>query len=175
MQVDEIIDQNIQINSNKQMRHEYLYQWTLKFKDPRQEIKYCELREDMFRSNVICVYIIWLFILSCQLIIEHHCNALIINLSVSTAVLTIGVVVVMADEFQCCNRYVRSASAALVNRRNMRTWFICLVVTIMAVSSAAALFSCPMETSIKRDLEFVPFAMPSMKPDEVSPMPQDDV
>lgn len=134
------------------MRHEYLYQWTLKFKDSRQEIKYCELREDMFRSNVICVYIIWLFILACQLTIEAHCATMLINLSVSTTLLTLGVAVVMAEEFNCCNKYIRAVSILLVNRRNYRTVFICLVVTIMSVSSAAALFSCPEKETLIRIL-----------------------
>lgn len=139
------------------MRHEYLYQWTLKFKDPRQETKYCDLREDMFRSNVICVYIIWLFILACQLTIEPHCQSMIINLSLSTAILTLGVAIVMAEEFNCCIHYLKAASAFLVNQRNYRTFFICLVVTIMSVSSAVALFSCPEQKDIVRDYRMLPF------------------
>lgn len=139
------------------MRHEYLYQWTLKFKDPRQETKYSDLREDMFRSNVMCVYIIWLFILACQLIIEPHCTLMLTNLLVATAVLTLGVAMVMAEEFNCCNEKIKAASAALVNRRHLRTLFICLVVTIMSLSSAVALFSCPEVTSIEHDLEILPY------------------
>lgn len=48
-QIDEFIEQNIQINSNKKIRREYLSPWTLKFKDTEQELKFCQLREDMFR------------------------------------------------------------------------------------------------------------------------------
>jgi len=48
-QIDEFIEQNIQINSNKEIRREYLNPWTLKFKDKSQEQKFCQLREDMFR------------------------------------------------------------------------------------------------------------------------------
>lgn len=48
-QIDEFIEQNIQINSNKEIRREYLSPWTLKFKDREQEMKFCQLREDMFR------------------------------------------------------------------------------------------------------------------------------
>lgn len=48
-QIDEFIEQNIQINSNKEIRREYLNAWTLKFIDKNQEQKFCQLREDMFR------------------------------------------------------------------------------------------------------------------------------
>lgn len=46
-EVDELIDQSIQINSNKQMREEYLNSWTLRFKEKSQESNFCQLREDM--------------------------------------------------------------------------------------------------------------------------------
>lgn len=98
-QVDEFIDQNIQINSNKQMRHEYLYPWTLKFKDVTQESKYCQLREDMFRSNMLCVFVVWVFIVMCQTIIVPRCMVLVICLAVSTFLLTAGCILVMAEEF----------------------------------------------------------------------------
>lgn len=98
--MDEFIDQNIQINSNKQMRHEYLYPWTLKFKDGSQESKYCQVREDMFRSNMLCVYVVWIFIVCCQIIIVPKCTELVICLAVSTVLLTAGCILVMAEEFK---------------------------------------------------------------------------
>lgn len=98
-EVDELIDQNIQINSNKQMRNEYLYSWTLKFKDGNQEAKYCQLREDMFRSNMLCVYVVWLFIVFVQVAIVERCTVLVICLTIATILLTAGCILVMAEEF----------------------------------------------------------------------------
>lgn len=95
---DEFND-HIQINSNKAIRMEYLHSWTLKFKDSTQEIKYCQLREDMFRSNMLCVFIVWLFIVLCQAIIVPNCTILVICLGVSTILLTGGCLLVMAEEF----------------------------------------------------------------------------
>lgn len=95
---DEFND-HIQINSNKQMRIEYLQPWSLKFKDSTQETKYCQLREDMFRSNMLCVFIVWVFIVLCQAIIIPSCTVLIICLGVSTVLLTGGCLLVMAEEF----------------------------------------------------------------------------
>lgn len=95
---DEFND-HIQINSNKQMRIEYLQPWSLKFKDSTQETKYCQLREDMFRSNMLCVFIVWVFIVLCQAIIIPSCTILIICLCVSTILLTGGCLLVMAEEF----------------------------------------------------------------------------
>lgn len=81
------------------MRLEYLYQWTLKFKDITQELKYCQLREDMFRSNMLCVYVVWIFIVLCQAVIVPRCTTLVICLGVATFLLTAGCILVMAEEF----------------------------------------------------------------------------
>lgn len=147
-EVDEFIDQNIQINSNKQMREEYLYSWTLKFKDDHQEVKYCQLREDMFRSNMLCVYVVWIFIVLCQAIIVPRCTLLVICLAVSTLLLTAGCILVMAEEFAGLPVILRKSSAILVHHRNRRTMFICSVIVLKSIACSIGLFLCPMAQKI---------------------------
>lgn len=144
-EVDECIDQNIQINSNKQMRIEYLYQWTLKFKDAHQESKYCQLREDMFRSNMLCVFIVWIFIVLCQSIIVPRCTILVVCLAISTILLTGGCILVMAEEFSGLPIFLQKSSATLVHHRDHRTIFICAVIVLMSAASSIGLFLCQME------------------------------
>ncbi|XP_037049946.1 adenylyl cyclase 78C isoform X2 [Bradysia coprophila] len=146
-EVDEFIDQNIQINSNKKMRHEYLYPISLKFKDNSQESKYCQVREDMFRSNMLCVYVVWIFIVICQAIIMPKCTALVICLAVSTVLLTAGCILVMAEEFKGLPNVLQRSSASLVHHRNRRTMFICCVIVLMSAVSAIGLQLCPMAST----------------------------
>lgn len=144
-EVDEFIEQSIQINSNKQMRMEYLYPWTLKFKDSTQEIKYCQLREDMFRSNMLSVFIVWIFIVLCQVTIIPQCTVLTVCLAISTALLTCGCLLVMAEEFSTLPLFFQKSSAALVHKRDRRTLFICAVIFLMSAASSIGLFMCPMD------------------------------
>lgn len=127
------------------MRMEYLYPWTLKFKDSTQESKYSQLREDMFRSNMLCVFIVWVFIVLCQAVVVPRCTILIVCLVVSTIFLTAGCVFVMAEEFVKLPVFLRKCSAILVLNRNHRTFFICAVLFVMSVASSIGLFFCPME------------------------------
>ncbi|XP_044312659.1 adenylyl cyclase 78C isoform X1 [Drosophila rhopaloa] len=147
-EIDEFIEQNIQINSNKEIRREYLNPWTLKFKDKSQEQKFCQLREDMFRSNMLCVFVIWLFMVLCQVIIIPRCTRLIICLSVGTIVLTFCCVLVMAEEFPGLPRFLKTNSAKLVHQRQRRTLFICGVIVSMCMLSAIGLVLCPSSTYI---------------------------
>ncbi|BFF99153.1 adenylyl cyclase 78C [Drosophila madeirensis] len=147
-EIDEFIEQNIQINSNKEIRREYLNPWTLKFKDKCQEQKFCQLREDMFRSNMLCVFVIWIFMVLCQVIIIPRCTRLIICLSVGTVVLTFCCVLVMAEEFPGLPRCLKVNSAKLVHQRQRRTLFICGVIISMCLLSAIGLVLCPSSTYI---------------------------
>lgn len=126
------------------MRHEYLHSWTLKFKDVNQEAKYCQLREDMFRSNMLCVFIVWIFIVLCQAIILPRCTVLVICLAISTVLLTAGCILVMAEEFSGLPIILQKSSATLVHHRNRRTLFICSVIILMSAASSIGLFLCPM-------------------------------
>ncbi|XP_032573813.1 adenylyl cyclase 78C isoform X2 [Drosophila sechellia] len=147
-EIDEFIEQNIQINSNKEIRREYLDPWTLKFKDKSQEQKFCQLREDMFRSNMLCVFVIWIFMVLCQVIIIPRCTRLIICLSVGTVILTFCCVLVMAEEFPGLPRCLKTNSAKLVQQRQRRTLFICGVIVSMCMLSAIGLVLCPSSTYI---------------------------
>lgn len=129
------------------MRVEYLYPWTLKFKDTSQETKYCQLREDMFRSNMLSVFIVWIFIVLCQITIIPSCTILIICLAISTTLLSCGCTLVMAEEFSSLPVIFKKSSAALVHHRDRRTFFICAVIILMSFSSSIGLFMCPMDLS----------------------------
>lgn len=133
------------------MRMEYLYTYTLKFKDSTQELKYCQLREDMFRSNMLCVFLVWVFIVLCQSIIIPRCTVLVICLAVSTVILTVGCMLVMAEEFTGLPLFLQRSSATLVHHRDRRTMFICTVIFLMSAASSIGLWLCPME--IKQNVE----------------------
>ncbi|XP_070498799.1 adenylyl cyclase 78C-like isoform X2 [Chironomus tepperi] len=141
-EVDELIDQSIQINSNKQMRDEYLNSWTLRFKEPLQEVCFCQLREDMFRSNMLCMFIVWIFIVMCQFVIIPRCSYLTITLVVTTCIISAGCVLVMAEEYPGLPKFLRKSSATLVHDRNRRTIFVCGAVILMSVASSVGLISC---------------------------------
>ncbi|XP_049854245.1 adenylate cyclase type 8 isoform X4 [Schistocerca gregaria] len=161
-QVDEIIDHSIEIESNKRMRDANVNAWTLHFKDNSMEKKFCQLREDMFKSNMLCCFIIWIFVVICQAIILPSSVVLIMTLSVTTFLLTCALVLVMAEEFQQLPVVLQTMSSVLVHHRNRRTAFICGVVALMAVTASVSLVCCPTqetETEYLLGNESAPVAM----------------
>ncbi|XP_058056214.1 adenylyl cyclase 78C [Anopheles bellator] len=144
-EVDELIDQSIQINSNKAIRQQYLYTWTLKFKESSQEGTFCQLREDMFRSNMLCVFVVWIFIVLCQAVIIPHCLVLILTLSITTLLLTIGCILVMAEEFSGLPKFLQRSSSTLVHDRSRRTVFVCATIILMSIASSMGLMMCDLD------------------------------
>lgn len=164
--VDELIDQNIQINSNKQMREEYLNGWTLRFKEPLQEICFCQLREDMFRSNMLCMFIVWIFIVMCQFVIIPSSGILTATSVLTTVVLSAGCVLVMAEEYPGLPVYLRDISAELILDRNRRTLIVCTAVILMSVASSIGLVPYQLEEA--QNFTATPISNSSMICDKAS-------
>uniref|UniRef100_A0A8D8ZKP8 adenylate cyclase n=2 Tax=Cacopsylla melanoneura TaxID=428564 RepID=A0A8D8ZKP8_9HEMI len=141
--VDDILDQCIEIDNNEKLRKENINRWTLRFKQPDMEEKFCQLPEDMFKSNMVCCFFVWTFIFLCQCIILPRSGILIISLLVTTLLLSGAVVLVMAEEFHQLPTYLHNMSSILVNNRIKRTLFICSCVCLMCFSSTLSLILNP--------------------------------
>ncbi|XP_045472864.1 adenylyl cyclase 78C-like isoform X1 [Harmonia axyridis] len=138
--VDDILDHSIEIESNKRMRSANVNPWTLRFKDKNMEKKLCQMREDMFKSNMLCCLIIWIFIVACQLIIFKPKEYYIpIGFFFTSTILIATFVIVMAEEFEQFPEYLQHISKTFVHNRTCRTCLICGVIVLMAITSSITL------------------------------------
>ncbi|XP_070148669.1 adenylyl cyclase 78C isoform X1 [Polyergus mexicanus] len=133
----------IETASNKRMRLANINAWTLRYNDESMESKFDQLREDMFKSNMICCFVIWLFIAVCQAIILSDCVILLISLLVTTVILIASSILVMAEEFKGMPTYLQHTSSMLVHNKKHRTIFICGVISLMALTSIIGVLTCP--------------------------------
>ncbi|GJQ67397.1 hypothetical protein Trydic_g8273 [Trypoxylus dichotomus] len=146
-EVDEIIDHNIEIESNKRMRSANVNPWSLRFKDADAEYQFSQIREDMFKSNMLCCFVIWIFIVLTHIAIIPLSTVIIICLSVVTILLSATSVLVMAEEFQQLPTSLQNISKTLVHHRMSRTAFICGVIVLMSAGSLMSLILTPKEFS----------------------------
>lgn len=138
-QVDDMIDQNIEIETNKRMRSVNVNPWTLRFKEKIMEQQFSQLREDMFKSNMLCCFIIWLFIVACQCAITSMDAVVVAFLGITSLILTSTTILVMAEEFKFLPEFLKRISSTLVHDRTRRTGFICFVIILMAITSSISL------------------------------------
>ncbi|XP_029040483.1 adenylyl cyclase 78C-like isoform X1 [Osmia bicornis bicornis] len=134
--------------SNKRMRLANINAWTLRYNDESLELKFGQLREDMFKSNMICCFVVWIFIAICQAVILPDCVILLVSLLLTTLILITSSILVMAEEFKSLPAYLQHASSMLVHNKQHRTIFICSVISLMAFTSIVGVLACP--ASIRR-------------------------
>lgn len=103
--------------------------------------QFCQLREDMFKSNMACCFIIWLLVVCCQTIMLPRCMKLLVALAFTTVVLCAALTLVMAEEFMHLPSALQRMSSVLVQNRFRRTMFICAVVGLICFSSTLSLVS----------------------------------
>lgn len=95
----------------------------------------------MFKSNMACCFIIWLFVVCCQTIMLPRCMKLLVALAFTTVVLCAALTLVMAEEFMHLPSALQRMSSVLVQNRFRRTMFICAVVGLICFSSTLSLVS----------------------------------
>ncbi|XP_071455544.1 adenylate cyclase type 8 [Hetaerina americana] len=143
-EVDEIIDHYIEIDSNKRMRDANVNPWTLQFNEEEMEAKFCQLREDMFKSNMVCCFILWLIVVACQAIILPRSALLMSALCGASIGMGLSLILVMAEEFpKALPLRLQKASSRLAHDRSRRTLFICFVIALMSTASSVSLVMCP--------------------------------
>ncbi|CAB0016982.1 unnamed protein product [Nesidiocoris tenuis] len=112
-------------------------------------LKFCQLREDMFKSNMLICYVIWIFIIIIQVVILPS-PVVASYIFIATFILTGAVLLVMAEELPKFPANLQRVSSALVHSRFRRTMFILGFVTIMAIASTLILVLLPGHFHIDR-------------------------
>ncbi|XP_076228761.1 adenylyl cyclase 78C isoform X2 [Nomia melanderi] len=167
---DKLKAAGLETASNKRMRSANINAWTLRYNDESLESKFGQLREDMFKSNMICCFVVWIFIAICQAVILPDCTVLLLSLLLTTLILVASSILVMAEEFKSLPTYLQHASSMLVHNKRHRTLFICVVISLMALTSIVGVLACP--TSIRRYpealvLEQQQLIPPTLKPERL--------
>ncbi|KAG0709987.1 Adenylate cyclase type 8 [Chionoecetes opilio] len=139
-EVDNLMDNSIEIESNKRMKAEHMHPITLTFKDPDTEEMYHQVRADLLKSNVVCTLIIWVLIVICQSIVAQECfRFLLAPFIPATLLLVIGLLLVMAEEFPQLPLNLRRLSTRLARATFGRKAFICALMAIISVPSMLTL------------------------------------
>ncbi|XP_047494880.1 adenylyl cyclase 78C-like isoform X2 [Penaeus chinensis] len=140
-EVDNLMDNSIEIESNKRMRAEHMNPFTLSFKDPEMEEMYHQVRADLLKSNVVCTCVIWVLIAVCQAIVvpEDSRSALVLPFLVASTLLAAGLLLVMSEEFPRLPKTLRRLSTRLARATLGRKVFVCALIAIIAVPSMLTL------------------------------------
>ncbi|KAI8430339.1 hypothetical protein MSG28_000644 [Choristoneura fumiferana] len=67
---EDVINNSIEVSSNRRMRQEHMRTWSLRFRRGSFERSFGQLDELTFKSNVMCCFVLWLFIAAVQTVMH---------------------------------------------------------------------------------------------------------
>ena len=140
-QIDWIIDQYIEIESNKRMMEQNVNWFCLTFKLPEMECKFHQIKDGVFKSNAMCIAISWLLLISSQMLVLPLKMQLLLVFGVASVIIAVILAIVMGNEFYSLPSSVKKVSVHLENNRGSRNFLACIYILIIFVASSSVLVS----------------------------------
>ncbi|XP_075743168.1 adenylate cyclase type 8 isoform X1 [Rhipicephalus microplus] len=151
--VDEIIDHEIEVESNKKMCRENVNLFTLSFKCNLTENQFQQhqVHDTVFRSNMTCAFITWIFIIICQAVMLPKSLFMTVSYSVVSSLLAVVLVAAVGSECRWSPSNLVKVSKLLEEQCFWRNIVICSTILVMYIASTGTMFVCDRQSSNSTD------------------------
>uniref|UniRef100_A0A8C4Z122 adenylate cyclase n=1 Tax=Gadus morhua TaxID=8049 RepID=A0A8C4Z122_GADMO len=95
-EINRRIQHAIQVRSGDRMHQEHIAPFTLVFKDTHIESKFSQMRDEMFNSNLVCSFIMLLFLMAAQALIPYPA---VLQFSLFLLAYLVLLLLALAEEF----------------------------------------------------------------------------
>ncbi|XP_035711025.1 uncharacterized protein LOC110854056 isoform X2 [Folsomia candida] len=140
-EMDYLMDHCIAIDSNRRMQKQFIKRTLLTFVLPEMELEFCQLKEDTFKSNILCVFVIWLFTAASLAIMIPTEAMTISTLAIATLLLCCCLVLVMANEFPSLPAKIVNLSDTFSICRKHRSLFVVFIISTLAIATGLNILS----------------------------------
>ncbi|XP_070813762.1 adenylate cyclase type 8 [Chaetodon trifascialis] len=151
-EVNKRICQAMEIRSSERMRKEHITTFTQVFKDSHMEGKYSQMRDELFKSNMVCSFILLLLLMAVQALIPapRFCP-MVAQFVVGGSVYFLLLLLTLGEEFKRCPAPLQSLCCWVHETKRARTLLTLTAVTVnFGVASSDILWCDSSETPINR-------------------------
>uniref|UniRef100_A0A672KU26 adenylate cyclase n=1 Tax=Sinocyclocheilus grahami TaxID=75366 RepID=A0A672KU26_SINGR len=135
-EINKRIKQAIEVRSSERMRKEHITPFTLVFKDRHIEGKFSQMRDEMFKSNLACSFLMLLFIMAVQTLIPSpQICPMVIQFLVFLFVYVLLLLVTLAEEFKRSPPYLQHLCCLIHETKSIRNL---LTLTSIAINFGVA-------------------------------------
>ncbi|XP_016411952.1 adenylate cyclase type 8-like isoform X3 [Sinocyclocheilus rhinocerous] len=138
-EINKRLEHAIDLRSSERMRQEHITSATLVFKDTHIEEKFSQVRDEMFKTNLVCSFIMFLLLMAVQALIPvarlYYWTALQFCLFLLGYLLLL--IMVLAEEFKHSPGVLQQFCCWIHENNSMRNL---LTVTAIAINFGMALF-----------------------------------
>ncbi|KAK9960131.1 hypothetical protein ABG768_010207 [Culter alburnus] len=137
-EINKRIKQSIEVRSSERMRKEHITPFMLVFKDTHIEEKFSQMRDEMFKSNLACSFLVLLFIMAVQALIPSpQICPMVIQFLVFLFVYMLLLLVTLAEEFKCSPPYLQHLCCWIHETKSIRD-----LLTLTAIAINFGVASC---------------------------------
>ncbi|XP_072235313.1 adenylate cyclase type 8-like [Leuresthes tenuis] len=141
-EVNKRIRQAMEVRSSERMRKEHITIFTQVFKDSQMEGKYSQMRDELFKSNMVCSFILLILLMAVQVLIPapRWCP-MVVQFIVSGSVYFLLLLLTLGEEFKRCPAPLQWLCCWVHETKSARTLFTLTAITVnFGVASADILW-----------------------------------
>ncbi|XP_018522647.1 adenylate cyclase type 8 [Lates calcarifer] len=149
-EVNKRIRQAMEVRSSERMRKEHITTFTQVFKDSYMEGKYSQMRDELFKSNMVCSFILLLLLMAVQALIPapRWCP-MVAQFIISSSVYSLLLLLTLGEEFKCCPAPLQSLCCWIHETKSARTLLTLTAITVnFGVASSDILWCDSSDTHI---------------------------
>ncbi|XP_030626857.1 adenylate cyclase type 8 [Chanos chanos] len=130
-EINKRIQHAIEVRSSERMRQEHITPATLVFKDTHIEEKFSLVRDEMFKTNLVCSFIMLLFLMAAQVLIPGPRSCpVVVQLSLFLSAYLLLLVVALAEEFKQSPLALQQLCCWIHENNSMRNLLTLTAITI---------------------------------------------
>ncbi|XP_041638286.1 adenylate cyclase type 8-like [Cheilinus undulatus] len=165
-EVNKRICQAIEVRSSERMRKEHITTFTQVFKDSQMEGKYSQMRDELFKSNMVCSFILLLLLMAVQALIPAPRLLLMVaQFIVCISVYFLLLLLTLGEEFKRCPAPLQSLCCWIHETKSARTLLTLTAIAINFGVASSDILWCDSSESHINSSDFVLAPPPSTWPD----------
>ncbi|XP_026157066.1 adenylate cyclase type 8 [Mastacembelus armatus] len=135
-EVNKRIRQAMEVRSSERMRKEHITTFTQVFKDSHMEGKYSQMRDELFKSNMVCSFILLLLLIAVQALIPApRLFPMVAQFVIGGSIYFLLLVLSLGEEFKHCPAPLQSLCCWIHETKSAR---MLLTLTAIAVNFGVA-------------------------------------
>uniref|UniRef100_A0A3Q1H117 Adenylate cyclase type 8 n=1 Tax=Acanthochromis polyacanthus TaxID=80966 RepID=A0A3Q1H117_9TELE len=147
-EINKRIESAIDLRSGDKLRREHIKPFSLMFKDSSLEEKYSQMRDEVFKSNLVCAFIVLIFITTIQsLLPSARMVTMVIQFSVLIVLHSCLVLVTTAEDYKCLPLVLRKACCWINETYAARNVIIFVSILINFLAAMINILWCDFDKS----------------------------
>ncbi|XP_042260130.1 adenylate cyclase type 8-like isoform X1 [Thunnus maccoyii] len=149
-EVNKRIREAMEVRSSERMRKEHITTFSQVFKDSHMEGKFSQMRDELFKSNMVCSFILLLLLMAVQVLIPapRWCP-MVAQFVVGGSVHLLLLLLTLGEEFKRCPAPLQSLCCWIHETKNARTLLTLTAITVnFGVASSDILWCDSSQTHI---------------------------